>query len=156
MKKITFTVSPIPATDTSIVKNNLAAGSLVMVPPTVTASLPTTTSASIVPVLPAYAKPFLDISRIEVFNGYNSKGGKNVFIPPWICMEWHGCCSMKMYMSTLRLGHCWYPTTITLFKLKVYDVVTKGLLSIPRHQTIKLVVDQNKIYKFITLSPKDY
>ena len=41
--------------------------------PTVTATLPATATASIVSVLPAYSKPFPNISRIEVFVGQNFK-----------------------------------------------------------------------------------
>ena len=73
MKKNTFTAGPILVVDTDTVMNPPTVGSPVTVPPTVTASLLATTAASAFQVLPAYAKPIPDISRIEVFASHNFK-----------------------------------------------------------------------------------
>ena len=69
MEKDISVVSTVPTTDGAPVTVIFAASAPITFPPTVTVGAPTTTSALTIPMLPAYAKPFLDISEIEVLVG---------------------------------------------------------------------------------------
>ena len=70
MEKDSSSASTFTTADDALVTVPVANDTLVTVPSTVT-NVFDATSASIVPMLLAYAKPFLDISRIEVCSRQN-------------------------------------------------------------------------------------
>ena len=73
METDSFAVGIIPVVDTTAVTVPIASRSTTTVPLAVILTIPSTVFVLTVPVLPAYAKPFLGISRIEVFFGQNFK-----------------------------------------------------------------------------------
>ena len=73
METNNFVVGPVLVVDIAAATVPTKARPIVEDPPTIRVVVPSTISALAVLVLPAYAKPFLDISRIEVFSGQNFK-----------------------------------------------------------------------------------
>ena len=72
MEKDSSVASIVHASNAATATVPIVIGAIVMVPPTVDVNVPSTAFASIVPV-PCLRKPFLEISRIEVFVGQNFK-----------------------------------------------------------------------------------
>ena len=105
MEKDSSTIGIVPIVDLAIATVPTTTTATVTVLPIVAVNVHSTTSASTVHVLLAYAKPFPDISRIEVFAGqnFNRWAGAYIFHPKYAW--WHGCCPLKTCMSTLRLDH---------------------------------------------------
>ena len=68
-----FGADIVPTVDTTIATIPIAAHPTTTIPQSVTVIVSSTVSAPKVPILPAYAKPFPDISKIEVFSGQNFK-----------------------------------------------------------------------------------
>ena len=73
MEKDSFSIGIVPTSVGPFVTTHVVDSAPITTPPTVTSNIPAITIASTVPVLLAYAKPFPNISRIEVFVGHNYK-----------------------------------------------------------------------------------
>ena len=73
METDSSTTGIVHTVDTATATVLTTAHSIATIPPSVIVTIPSTVFAPTVHVLPTYAKPFLDISRIEGFFGQNFK-----------------------------------------------------------------------------------